>query len=444
MVFVAWAQLACGTPSDGTPMPVAATELASGFEHQAELHLSFRNRPVGLVRERLHAAADGYRFERSEFWRARRDHVLTGGTVRTIIDTDRQLRAHRIVFEAGTGQISRAEMRAGQWHIQRPGLPDYRVPATAQPIELLHLQMARSNSDAHSGPVLLPGLSFAVAHAEVGSIDRLERQLVLSGRGLSARTRIELADDGSVVRIVGPDITMAATAQPPDMVPDLIADSSIAIAGQPGPILELALTEAAAVPPALAEMAVAVGSSWHIDLRARAAAPIYVDPTAEPDPPLAASIARLSRRLPGADTGELGPLAASIGELITGDLRPGPSTAAQIARDGRGDCVAHALLFADLARARGHRPHLVTGLLLDQGRLVRHAWVQVDSDRGTIAFDPTTGEAPITAPGHIPLAVHSSAASEIALAAELAFAPLAGARAQFIARPNDRSTVRSP
>jgi transglutaminase-like putative cysteine protease len=101
---------------------------------------------------------------------------------------------------------------------------------------------------------------------------------------------------------------------------------------------------------------------------------------------------------------------------------------------GRGDCTAHARLFAAFATARGHRVRLVTGLRLDDTdgawRLVRHRWVAVELEGQWIQVDPTYAEVPARA-RLFGLAVHGASTAELALVDEVAFAGIAGARAAF-------------
>jgi len=71
-----------------------------------------------------------------------------------------------------------------------------------------------------------------------------------------------------------------------------------------------------------------------------------------------------------------------------------------------GGCLAHALRFATLARARGQRVALVHGLLgVDAGPARPHAWVRVGlAGGGTLDLDPTSLE-PVTPGTHLPLAL---------------------------------------
>lgn len=71
-----------------------------------------------------------------------------------------------------------------------------------------------------------------------------------------------------------------------------------------------------------------------------------------------------------------------------------------------GGCLAHALRYASLARARGQRVGLVHGLLaVDGGPARPHAWVRVAlKGGGTLDLDPTSLD-PVRPDTHLPLAL---------------------------------------
>ena len=69
----------------------------------------------------------------------------------------------------------------------------------------------------------------------------------------------------------------------------------------------------------------------------------------------------------------------------------------------RGDCTEHTTLFIALARAAGLPARPVAGLLLVDGRLYYHDWVEVYL-RGWVAVDPTLDQLPADA-GHLRLVV---------------------------------------
>jgi transglutaminase-like putative cysteine protease len=122
-------------------------------------------------------------------------------------------------------------------------------------------------------------------------------------------------------------------------------------------------------------------------------------------------------------------LARATAELLTDDLGAQPAGARAALALGRGDCTAHATLFAGLARTRGIAVQLVTGFRLDRDRLVRHRWALVHVAGAWMAVDPTYGEAP-AAPRLLGLAVHDVWTADIAMADDAAFLGFTGARAR--------------
>lgn len=178
-------------------------------------------------------------------------------------------------------------------------------------------------------------------------------------------------------------------------------------------------------------------------------------PPAAPDAAPEVEVERLAAQIiaessaPGAERDEAFALVRATAALLADDLGAPAGSAHTALMSGRGDCTAHAVLFAALARARGIPVRLVTGFRVDEDRLVRHRWAIVDVDGSWIAVDPTYGEAP-SSPRLIGLAVHGTRTAELTLADEVAFAGLSRIRALACpepglnARPCGRSRLRSP
>ena len=426
--------LGCGATEVASPPerddPAAAADL-SGY--RAVFEIRWGGQPIGQARERLvRAAGGGYRFERREEWRVRRGAAVVAGELTVSITTTAALEPVRVEVRGGAASgVARRE--GGLWRIAVAG----ETPRTARgvPIEILPLLMARRGQAHWSGPILVAGLGFAPAHAVVEP-DGEGRRVQISGPSGTSTARIALRSDGTVARVVGPDISAHRVSAPrerssPGHVtaswgmtpwaspaaphpPDLLAAGSIDVAGEPsGAASQI-------------ELDTADGGRRLLGARQPPAPPLAVpDPPPSPaDRQLAAELAR------GAATPD-----DEIARLARG-------TARRLAGDPTADCVRHAALFSSLARARGHAVRLVIGYRLDGRRLVRHAWATVDIGGRAQPIDPTSGE-PAGA-GHFPLAVHGSAAAEVALASELAYAGLTGARARFIARRSARSTPRTP
>ena len=134
---------------------------------------------------------------------------------------------------------------------------------------------------------------------------------------------------------------------------------------------------------------------------------------------------------------ELSALARYTDRLIENDLTAPPPDARTAFALGRGDCTAHATVFAAFATARGFDVRLVTGFRLsdtdDGHRLVRHRWAVARIDDRWISVDPTYGESPASAV-LLGLTAHGATAAELAIVDELAFAGFDGATARFAAQ----------
>ena len=409
---------ASGPDLDDAPGAPDALDETEPAGYRARFELSWRGRTVGEAEERLVARPGGYRLERRERWQVRRAGALVSGELRIAIDTDRALEPERI--EVSGGAADGIAVRAGDgWRVTAAGEPP-RV-ARGMPLELLALRLARSGQARWRGEVLLAGLGFATARGAIEPRGPGARLVRLSGEAGAVEIAVTLRPDGTVERAVGPEVAAARGApRAVTLPPDLIEESAIEVAGA------------------------ATGTGW-IEL----ALPRPAQPPALPgqriEPDQATWLARLGPR-PGAAPLPAGvrALVAEVAADLEEDAAAGAGgTAAEIARRGRADCVGHAVLLADRAGRAGVPIRLVTGLRLDARRLVRHAWAMVQVDGRWVAVDPTTGEAPAPSGRYLALAVHGAARHEVALAAELAYAAVAGARAAFSGPPSGRSTPRT-
>jgi len=395
--------------------PAAAADLAS---YRAVFELAWNGAPVGEARERLDAVrGGGVRFERREVWQVRRAAALVRGELTVEIAATADLEPTRVEV-GGSGATGTAVRQGDGWLVEVAGEPP-RL-ARGMPVEILPLYLAYRGRDRWAGPVLFAGLGFAPAYARVLPDGEAHRLVEISGPAGKLAVRVSLEADGTVATAIGPDMSahrVRAAALP--RPPDLLALGAIDVAGAPGPEIELAA----------------------IDGRRRrlvASPPATGAPPAVPDPPATPALGALADHAAAGATSpadEIARLARATSRLLTAD-------AARVASRGRTDCVGHAALFAALARARGHTVRLVTGYRLDGRRLVRHAWAIALLPGGTLAIDPTTGDA--VDDRYFPLAVHGASIAEVALASELAYAGLTGARARFIAPRSARSTPRTP
>ena len=403
------AVLGCGAAEVTAPPerddPAAAADLSG---HRAVYELRWGDHVVGEAREELAPApGGGYRFERRERWVVRRGAAVVRGGLAVSIATTAALEPVAVEVRGGAAG-GRARREGDGWRIAVDGEPVRR--ARGMPIEILPLVLARRGLARWSGPVLLSGLGFAPARAAVEPDGEGGRRVQISGPAGILTVRVALAADGTVAGVLGPDLSahrVAAPATP--RPPDLLAAGALEVAGDPGGAIAIDTA----------------GGRRLLASRVPAGAPAVPDPP--PSPADRALAARLVR-------GAASP-ADEIARLARG-------TARLLAADPAADCVRHAAVFSALARARGHAVQLVTGYRLDGRRLVRHAWAAVTIAGRSRMIDPSTGET--AGAGYFPLAAHGSAAAEIALASELAYAGLTGARARFIAPRSARSTPRTP
>lgn len=405
-------------------LPAAAPDLA---RYRAVFELRWDGAPVGEARERLEpVAGGGLRFERRERWQVRRGAARVGGETVVVIAAGADLEPTRVEVR-GTGASGTAVRTAGGWRIEVAGEPP-RI-GRGMPLEILPLLLARRGLAAWSGPVLLAGLGFAPARARVVEDGEGRRLVEISGPAGNLDMRVALEADGTVARAIGPDLSAHRVgAAAPPRPPDLVALGEVAVAGEPAAEVELETRD-----------------GRRLRLRPGAACPAGCPP-AVPDPEITPALAALAGRMAAgaaSPADEIARLARGTARVLADDLTAGADPdAARVAARGRADCVGHAALFAALARARGHTVRLVTGYRLDGRRLVRHAWAIALLPDRALAIDPTRGEP--ADDRYFPLAVHGAAAAEIALASELAYAGLSGARARFIAPRSARSTPRIP
>ena len=94
-------------------------------------------------------------------------------------------------------------------------------------------------------------------------------------------------------------------------------------------------------------------------------------------------------------------LVRRVPETLTHRPRLDPVTPTELLSDPWGDCTEHVALFVEAAAARGVAARPITGLLLvpheGAGRLVPHAWAEVEVGGRWVAVDPTLAQAPADA-----------------------------------------------
>ena len=261
-----------------------------------------------------------------------------------------------------------------------------RLPRAAIPAELVPLVVRRDGRFA--GDVFLPARGFVAGAGRIDPIapDRLVARLVLerapsaTGEPVAAEATIDLGPDAMPLRVVDGEgviamrITAAQAAAPFEPV-DLIAATSIPLAGNPGarPTLELELDGDLALPPVPGQR---VRRGGALELSAHLAGGLPPGP-AGPD-----------------RTRAIASLVAGVHDRIVPDLAANPISAGTAAAATTGDCTTFALSYAALAAARAIPTRVVTGFRVDGDRLVRHRWAVSWTGRAWIAVDAAFGAVP--------------------------------------------------
>lgn len=448
--------------------------------YEAHFLITWNGARIGDASESLRAHGDGsLSFERRERVTVRRGHALAHSETDLVIDTSAALEARRVaVRQIASGALHRgvAERNArGDWLVTYADEPARLIPGATVPAELVPLLLAAAPGHDRvrfDGPVMLPGYGFAVAHLHVEAEDERSLLATLTTPEGELRSRFVLAQSGTLTRIEGEDgigahRVDAAVAAAGFTPPEIVDAASVPIEPPPG----LAGAEPDSLilgpipgnrplpPPLPGQHIDARAGAWHVRLSAgdhfappvSSAAYPAVAPLAAPDAELARVAARIiAQSNPGASARDQAfALARATAGLLADDLGAPEGNARAALMLGRGDCTAHALLFAALARARGIPTRLVTGFRVNDGRLVRHRWAIVAVEGIWLAVDPTHGEAPAAA-RLVGLAIHGTRTAELALADDVAFAGLGQVRAQacadtaLSARPCAPSSLRTP
>jgi hypothetical protein len=432
--------------------------------YEAHFHITWNGARIGDASESLRQRDGQLRYERRERITVRRGDALAHSELDLIIDMDAGLRARRItVRQIASGAVRHGLARRnarGDWLVTYGDEPARMIPGETVPAEQIPLMLAASSSRAavrFDGPVMLPGYGFAVAHLRVQAEDTRHLLATLSSAEGELRSRFVLGQGGTVLRVEGEDGSGAERVDPaavaaPFAAPEVVDAASIPIAHAPShatlaPALVVLepIPSGHALPPPLPGQHIAPGhGSWRVRLsRGDAFAPaVASDPyrPVAPEPAPDAALERLATRIiaqssaAGTERDEAFALARATAALLADDLGATAASANAALTLGRGDCSAHAVLFAGLARARAIPVRLVTGLRVDGDRLIRHRWAIVAVDGAWIAVDPTHGEAPASA-RLIGLAVHGTRTAELALADEVAFAGLSRIRAYACPAP---------
>jgi len=401
--------------------------------YRAAFAITYNGARIGYASERVRDR----RLHRREELTVRRGDALVQLITVIDIDLDTSWRATAVKVERHVGAtVTRGYARRahGRWRVSFGDEPARTLDGSAVPLELLPLALARSHRRRFRGAVLLSGYGFAGARIRVAPRGKRQLETILSTAAGSARTLIDLADDGTIARVrgeVGAVRIGRAELGAPFSPPELVDTSSLAVSGTPprfGPV-ELVVHDAPVkLPPALPGQRIRRGrDGWHVTLLAGDVNSAIREPApAHPvtDPGLRKMATTLLREA-GARTPseQLVALTRATRTMIYNDLASPVSDARAALAIGRGDCTSHAVLLSSLAAAVGLPARLVTGYRLDGGRLIRHRWVIAKIGNRWIAVDPTYGEAPAR-PRLLGLAVHDSSAAQLAIVDDMAFAPL--------------------
>ena len=408
---------ACGAPA---APPLAAPAPAPASSSDVRYYtLWWNGARIGTAVEREDRAPGRVRLDRRERILVRRGDDLSATELGLTIDADAGLRATEIVLVERDGAVERTgrAVRARDgWRIALAGEPARTAPADAVPAELIPLLVRRDG--AFAGPVLLPGRGFAVGDAEVTAEGphRYRALLTVGDARLGATTDTDR--DGAPLKVVDGDGVVAvradeAEAAAPFAPTDILVAGSLPVRGADavaasGPVaLVVAPVDRELPPPLPGQRVGADGRGWRAVLDDRL-------PGALP---------------PGRRAGALDEIEAIVREVdadIADDL--GAAAPVDPLAAAAGDCTVHALAFAARADAAGVDTRIVTGFRLDGELLVRHRWAIAWTRGGWVSVDPAYGEAP-AAPRLLGLAVHGTAAAELAMA-DAAYAGIAGAEAQ--------------
>jgi hypothetical protein len=345
---------------------------------------------VGTAVESERWSELGMTLTRRETMRFTRGNSEVRLTTEISVDTDRALGPRRVRWTETGAEVRATEATHddGGWRVST----GERLPAAAVPAELVPLLVRRDGR--FEGSVFLPARGFVVGTGRIEPVSagRLVARLALEA-GPVVEATIDLDRDGSPARVVdgeGVIAIRASEAQANDAFPsvDLIAATAIPIAGvrRGG---RLVLDGALALPPLPGQRASAVESGIELELSAS-----------------------LPGDLPDGERGrdrtsEIRQLVAAVQQRITPDLAAGPAHTRTAADATAGDCTTFALAYAALASSRGITTRVVTGLRVDDARLVRHRWAVSWTGTRWIAIDAAFGQAP--AGGDlIGLAVHGA------------------------------------
>jgi hypothetical protein len=332
---------------------------------------------IGAAVERETWSRGGVVLRRDESLHFLRGDAELAMTTSVVVDADPALVPIRVRWiETVGGEVQRADAVHGAagWAISTGA----RVPADAIPAELVPLVVRRDG--AFAGGVFLPARGFVAGAARVERIaDRRLVARVALASGARLEATIDVDRDGSEARVVDGDglvalrATAAQTAEPFPSV-DLVAATSIAIAGTP--THQLALDGDLALPALPGQRATPTATGVDVELDAAL-------PGGLPDGPLGPD-----RRA------EIAEIVGAVRARVAPDLGAAPRSTRDAEDATAGDCTTFALAYAAVATRRGIPTRVVTGLRVAGDRLIRHRWTLSWTGRTWIAVDAAFGAAP--------------------------------------------------
>jgi transglutaminase-like putative cysteine protease len=344
---------------------------------------------IGIAHETERWSPAGVVVRRTEAMRFLRGDVPVELATAIEITADAKLAPSRVTWTERAQAIrhGEAERGAAAWVVtDEAGVR--RLPRAAIPAELVPLVVRRDGR--FTGDVFLPARGFVTGAGRIDPVapDRLVARLVLERappgapgpREATAEATIDLGPDAMPLRVVDGEgviatrITAAQAAAGFEPV-DLIAATSLPLAGSPGPrlVLSLELDGGLALPPVPGQRMRGTGE---LELSAQLPGALPAGPA-------------------GADrTRAITALVARVHDRIVPDLAANPISAATAAAAVAGDCTTFALAYAALAAARAIPTRVVTGFRVDGDRLVRHRWAVSWTGRAWIAVDAAFGAVP--------------------------------------------------
>jgi hypothetical protein len=347
---------------------------------------------IGVAHETEQWSRTGVVIRRTEAMRFLRGDVPVELATTIEITADRGLAPSHVSWteHAQTTRHGEADRGATAWTVtDDAGVR--RLPRTAIPAELVPLMVRRDGRFA--GDVFLPARGFVGGAGRIDPVapDRLVARLVLeraaaatgapTAREATAEATIDLGPDAMPLRVVDGEgviatrITAAQAAAPFEPV-DLIAATSLPLAGPPSARLVLELDGDLALPAIPGQRSRGGPAGTELELSARLPGALPAGP-AGPD-----------------RTRAITALVARVQARIVPDLAANPISARTAAAAVTGDCTTFALSYAALAAARAIPTRVITGFRVDGDRLVRHRWAVSWTGRAWISVDAAFGAVP--------------------------------------------------